>query len=78
MAKKLTAVEWLQIAIQNKLTSEMGPYFAEAFEQAKELERQYLMQSFTSGKIEGLNEGPLTSEQFYKETYGKDSNASTN
>ena len=71
MAKKLTAVEWLEIAIQNKLTSEMGPYFAEAFEQAKELERQYLMQSFTSGKIEGLNEGPMTSEQFYKETYGK-------
>lgn len=71
MAKKLTAVEWLEIAIQNKLTSEMGPYFAEAFEQAKELEHQYLMQSFTSGKIEGLNEGPLTSEQFYKETYGK-------
>lgn len=71
MAKKLTAVEWLQIAIQNKLTSEMGPYFAEAFEQAKELERQYLMQSFTSGKIEGLNEGPMTSEQFYNQTYGK-------
>lgn len=71
MAKKLTAVEWLEIAIQNKLTSEMGPYFAEAFEQAKELECQYLMQSFTSGKIEGLNEGPLTSEQFYNQTYGK-------
>ena len=69
MAKKLTAVEWLEIAIQNKLTSEMGPYFAEAFEQAKELERQYLMQSFTSGKIEGLNEGPMTSEQFYNQTY---------
>jgi hypothetical protein len=69
MAKKLTAVEWLEIAISNKLTSEMGPYFAEAFEQAKELERQYLMQSFTSGKIEGLNEGPLTSEQFYNQTY---------
>ena len=69
MAKKLTAVEWLEIAVQNKLSSEMGPYFAEAFEQAKELERQYLMQSFTSGKIEGLNEGPMTSEQFYKETY---------
>lgn len=69
MAKKLTAVEWLEIAIQNKLTSEMGPYFAEAFEQAKELERQYLMQSFTSGKIEGFNEGPMTSEQFYNQTY---------
>ena len=69
MATKLTAVEWLEIAIQNKLTSEMGPYFAEAFEQAKELERQYLMQSFPSGKIEGLNEGPMTSEQFYNQTY---------
>ena len=69
MSTKLTAVQWLEIAVQNKLASEMGPYFAEAFEQAKELERQYLMQSFTSGKIEGLNEGPMTSEQFYNDTY---------
>jgi hypothetical protein len=69
MATKMTAVEWLRLTIHNKLTSEMGPFFAEAFETAKELERQYLMQSFTSGKIEGLNEGPLTSEQYYNETY---------
>jgi hypothetical protein len=69
MSTKLTAVQWLEIAVQNKLGSEMGPYFAEAFEQAKELERQYLKQSFTSGKIEGLNEGPMTSEQYYKETF---------
>ena len=69
MPTKMTAVEWLRLTIQNKLASEMGPFFAEAFETAKELERQYLMQSFTSGKIEGLNEGPLTSEQYYNETY---------
>ena len=69
MSTKLTAVQWLEIAVQNKLASEMGPYFAEAFEQAKELERQYLKQSFTSGKIEGLNEGPMTSEQYYTSTF---------
>lgn len=65
----MTTVQWLEFAIQNKLTSEMGPYFKEAFEQAKEFEKQLLMHSFMAGKIEGLEEGPMTAEQYYNSTY---------
>jgi hypothetical protein len=69
MPTKLTAVQWLEIAIQNKLTAEMGPYFAEAFQQAKALEREYMMQMYTAGKLEGINEGPQTANEYLTETF---------
>jgi hypothetical protein len=49
MATKMTAVEWLRLTIQNKLTSEMGPYFEEAFEQAKAMERQQIKEAYIMG-----------------------------
>jgi hypothetical protein len=69
MATKMTAVKWLEIAIQNKLTAEMGPYFAEAFQQAKALEREYMMQMYTAGKLEGIKEGPQTANEYFTETF---------
>jgi hypothetical protein len=69
MATKMTAVQWLEIAIQNKLTAEMGPYFAEAFQQAKALEREYMMQMYTAGKLEGIKEGPQTANEYLTETF---------
>jgi hypothetical protein len=69
MATKMTAVQWLEIAIQNKLTAEMGPYFAEAFQQAKALEREYMMQMYTAGKLEGIKEGPQTANEYFTETF---------
>jgi hypothetical protein len=69
MPTKLTAVQWLEIAIQNKLTAEMGPYFAEAFQQAKALEREYMMQMYTAGKLEGINEGPQTANEYLIEIF---------
>jgi len=61
MATKMTAVQWLEIAISNKLTSEMGPYFAEAFEQAKEMEKQQIVETYNEGALDGLQLG----EQYY-------------
>jgi hypothetical protein len=52
MAKKMTAVQWLEIAVQNKLASDMGPYFAEAFEQAKEMEKQQIMDAYREGRTD--------------------------
>jgi hypothetical protein len=69
MATKMTAVQWLEIAIQNKLTAEMGPYFAEAFQQAKALEREYMMQMYSAGKLEGIKEGPQTANEYFNETF---------
>jgi hypothetical protein len=61
MSRKMTAVQWLEIAISNKLTSEMGPYFAEAFEQAKEMEKQQIVETYNEGALDGLQLG----EQYY-------------
>ncbi len=48
----MTAVQWLEIAVQNKLASDMGPYFAEAFEQAKEMEKQQIMDAYREGRTD--------------------------
>ena len=45
----MTAVQWLEIAVQNKLASEMGPYFQEAFEQAKAMERKQIKEACMMG-----------------------------
>lgn len=49
MATKMTAVQWLEIAVQNKLKAEMGPYFAEAFQQAKEMEKEQIRDAYFMG-----------------------------
>ena len=46
----MTAVQWLEIAVQNKLKAEMGPYFAEAFEQAKEMEKQQIIDAYLNDR----------------------------
>ena len=61
MSRKMTAVQWLEIAISNKLTSEMGPFFAEAFEQAKEMEKEQIVETYNEGALDGLQLG----EQYY-------------
>ena len=61
MATKMTAVQWLEIAVQNKLASEMGPYFAEAFEQAKQMEKEQIVETYNEGALDGLQLG----EQYY-------------
>jgi hypothetical protein len=38
--KKQTAVQWLQEAMSNKLSSEMGPYFLDLFENAIAMEKE--------------------------------------
>ena len=66
MATKMTAVQWLEIAVQNKLASDMGPYFAEAFEQAKEMEKEQIVETYNEGALDGLQLG----EQYYNFVYG--------
>lgn len=61
----MTAVQWLEIAVQNKLASEMGPYFKEAFEQAKQMEKEQIVETYNEGALDGLQLG----EEFYKITF---------
>jgi hypothetical protein len=71
MATKMTAVQWLQIAVQNKLASEMGPYFQEAFETAKVVEREHMMLMYNAGKVEGLLDGPQTANEYFTEEFNQ-------
>jgi hypothetical protein len=55
--EKQTAVEWLQEAITKKLTSELGPYFLELFDNAKAIEKEQIEKSFQDGMDKGYYVG---------------------
>ncbi len=61
----MTAVQWLEIAVQNKLTSEMGPYFQEAFEEAKKMEKEQIVETYNEGALDGLQLG----EAYYNHVF---------
>ena len=61
----MTAVQWLEIVIQKKLNAEMGPYFAEAFQQAKEMEKEQIIETYNEGALDGLQLG----EQYYNHVF---------
>lgn len=65
----MTAVQWLEIAVQNKLASEMGPYFQEAFEQAKQMEKGQIEEAYLSGDTDCVDNPLITAEQYYTDTY---------
>lgn len=69
MSAKMTAVQWLEIVIQNKLNSEMGPYFKEAFEQAKQLEKEQIVEAFDEGNAEWTAIIYTDAKHYYTETY---------
>ena len=47
--KTQTAVEWLQEAISKKLNNELGPYFIDLFDNAKEMEKEQLEDAWIKG-----------------------------
>jgi hypothetical protein len=49
--KKQTAVEWLEEAINNKLSNQLSPYFIELFEEAKKMERAQILRANLDGLI---------------------------
>ena len=69
----MTAVQWLEIAVQNKLKAEMGPYFAEAFEQAKQMEKEQIMDAYREGRTDQQTRVPKyynrSSAIYYTSTY---------
>lgn len=71
MATKMTAVQWLEIAVQNKLKAEMGPYFAEVFQQAKAMEKEQIMDAYNDGSAEWTDIEYTDAEQYYNETYNQ-------
>ena len=67
--KHLTAVDWLEQAVRLQLTSDLGPKFADLFEQAKALQAEHLKLAFAAGKAEGMTDGTMTSHDFYEQKF---------
>jgi hypothetical protein len=79
---KTTAIDWLQEKIQSNLSEPMSPKFAELFEQAREMEREQIIEAHHQGEmnvLEGIFETELTEARndkedatmYYDKTYGK-------
>ena len=79
---KITAVDWLQEKIQSNLSEPMSPKFAELFEEAREMEREQIIEAHHQGEmnvLEGIFETELTEARndkedatmYYDKTYGK-------
>jgi hypothetical protein len=71
--RKQTAVEWLQEAMSNKLSSEIGPYFLDLFDQAKAMEREQIIDAYRNGRTDQLTRVPKfynrSSAIYYTSTY---------
>ena len=69
METKQTAVEWLRLKIKNKFEVYGDKdEFKEMFEQAKQIEKEQIMDAFVIGEHQQGFENE--SEQYYNETYG--------
>jgi hypothetical protein len=64
MTPKQTAVEWLQVQL-----NEDGKLSAVDFYQAKKMEKQQIMDAFDIRKIDIAFDKKTTSEQYYNETF---------
>jgi hypothetical protein len=66
---KQTAVEWVQKKLwqNNILTSEE----LELFEQAKEMEKEKIIDAYNQGCLDTLKDGMKRGEQYYNETFNK-------
>jgi hypothetical protein len=71
---KQTAIEWLEDQIEcfgNKHELQMSwATLDELLEQAKEMEKEQIIDAHDCGYIDGANKKNETAEQYYNETYG--------
>ena len=70
---KQTAVEWLENEFKEICKDFGGLHtdFIERFEQAKEMEKEQIMDAYEFGVGDAYNYNSEEGEQFYNETYGK-------
>ena len=67
---KQTAINWLEAMVESKLSQPMSANFKELFEQAKQIEKEQISQSYTTGVEEDVYINPLrTGEMYFTQTY---------
>ena len=71
MKNKQTSVEFLQEALSIHLTFEQQIQFEGLFQQAKEMEKQQIMNAVYDSMGTNLDPNMGRAEQYYNETYGK-------
>jgi hypothetical protein len=71
METKQTAVEWLEIEIDNKDMGEVPMWIYDFIQKAKQMEKQQIMNAYWASYKEGQYSGDKTAEEYYNETYGK-------
>jgi disulfide oxidoreductase YuzD len=66
-----TAVEWLMEAISKKVNNELGPYFIDLFDNAKEMEKKQLIDAYSNN---GWNDEDqrANAELYYNEQFKQD------
>jgi hypothetical protein len=67
---KQTAVKWLEAMVTSKLSQPMSANFKELFEQAKEMEKEQIIEAHNNGYGSGYMDEGISPEDFYNETYG--------
>jgi len=81
----MTAVKWLKIKIEEHGDPEFCTIswtdLDDLINQAKQMEKEQIINAFNKGEIQGVKStnnsyysSLITAEQYYNETYGKDSN----
>ena len=70
---KQTAVEWLEEQIKDIFyvaeASEMTKKFKSVYDQAKEIEKQQIIDAWKDGLFGSLRKGEDNAEQYYNETF---------
>jgi hypothetical protein len=63
----MTAVEFLE----SKMTEYLQRMYKSEIEQAKEIEKQQIIDAYASGYIDGVAQNKITAEEYYEETFNK-------
>jgi len=65
---KMTSVEWLDYELA-KIGSASVTAHSELFEQAKEMEKQQIIDAYKSGRADVINKNNINPIQYYNETF---------
>ena len=75
---KQTAVDWLLTQIENKNGKEFSSYYTEFIEQAKEMEKEQIVDAYEIGFADAWDDARYDdepkhagAEQYYNETFNK-------
>ena len=64
-----SAVEWLENEIQKKYVFNQDDF--DMLKQAKEMEKQQIIDAYSEAYVNGLMNDNLSAEQYYNETFNK-------